>query len=286
MKTFQEYKVDLEAGTLRGAYLDIPNADYHAAPAISKSGLDLIHRSPAHFKYAPSREPSRAMEMGTAIHTAILEPERFKTEYMLLENVKDRRQSEYKDAVKQYGSERVLVSGEAVKVSAMQESIYANKQAADLLNKSGFSELSFFAKSPVTGVLCKCRFDYLTADGIAIDIKKTQDAQADSFSKSIANYRYYVQQAFYSDVFLWATGQALNDFLFLAVEEEAPNCTKLWRLTQESETLGRLEYEADLDNYSECVKSDYWPIPFPGIEEINLPSWKIAQFENELEVEL
>jgi exodeoxyribonuclease VIII len=168
----------------------------------------------------------------------------------------------------------------------MQESIYANKQAADLLNKNGFSELSFFAKSPNTGVLCKCRFDYLTADRIAIDVKKTQDAQAEAFSKSIANYRYYVQQAFYSDVFNWATGQDLQDFLFLAVEEESPNYSKLWRLTDESVTIGRLEYESDLAIYAECKLNDHYPMPNQGIEEINLPSWKIAQFENELEVDL
>jgi exodeoxyribonuclease VIII len=286
MKSYEQFKLDLESGNLHGAYKDVPSAEYHSAPAISKSGLDLIHRSPAHYKYAPSREPSRAMEIGTAIHTAILEPERFKSEYILLENVKDRRQSEYKDAVKQVGSERVLVSTEAAKVQAMQESIYANQQAAMILNMNGFSELSFFAKSPSTGVLCKCRFDFLTAGRIAVDVKKTQDAQADSFSKSIANYRYYVQQAFYQDVFHWATGQHIEDFLFLAVEEESPNYSKLWRLSAESVTLGRLEYESDLDVYAECKLSDYYPMPNQDIEEISLPSWKLSQFENELEVEV
>lgn len=30
----------------------MPNADYHASPAISKSGLDKIAKSPAHYRIA------------------------------------------------------------------------------------------------------------------------------------------------------------------------------------------------------------------------------------------
>ena len=286
MKSNEDFQNDLKNGTLSGIYDGVSNADYHSSPGISKSGLDAINRSPAHFKYSAQREPTRAMEIGTAIHTAILEPERFEAEYVLLKHVTDRRQSEYKDAVKERGSERVLVSTEAVKVAAMQESIYSNQAAKDLLNKPGKSELSFFAKDPQSGVLCKCRFDYLCFDKTAIDIKKTQDAQADAFSKSVANYRYHVQAAFYKDVFFWATGLPLGAFIFLAVEEESPNYSKPWILTPESESIGRIEYQANLVTYANCFKADNWPTPSGEIEELSLPSWKIAQFENSLEVEL
>src|SRR5690606_39465824 len=61
------------------------NEEYHSLPdSISKSGLDLIARSPAHYRYAERREPTRAMVIGTAIHAAILEPDVFATEYLLL----------------------------------------------------------------------------------------------------------------------------------------------------------------------------------------------------------
>ena len=62
---------------------DLSNRDYHAHPAISKSGLDLISRSPAHYRYRAPKEPSRAMEIGTAIHTALLEPDRYAAEYVI-----------------------------------------------------------------------------------------------------------------------------------------------------------------------------------------------------------
>ena len=49
------------------------------------------------------KEQTRAMELGSTIHAAILEPEVFKKEYMLLKGLKDRRQPEYKGGRKAKG---------------------------------------------------------------------------------------------------------------------------------------------------------------------------------------
>src|SRR5690554_8185442 len=71
---------------------EMSNEEYHDLPdSISKSGLDLIVRSPAHYRFAEHREPTRAMVIGTAIHAAILEPDVFATEYLLLRDITDRR---------------------------------------------------------------------------------------------------------------------------------------------------------------------------------------------------
>ena len=63
--------------TLPSIIKDMPNEVYHAHESISKSGLDLILRSPAHYRFRERSEPTRAMQLGTASHTAILEPARF-----------------------------------------------------------------------------------------------------------------------------------------------------------------------------------------------------------------
>ncbi len=285
-KPYEQFKIDQEHGQLNGCYLDVPNEEYHASKGISKSGLDLINRSPAHFKYAPSFKTTQAMRMGTAIHTAVLEPARFEAEYMLLDNVTDKRKSEYKEAVKQFGYENVLTTTEADKVKGMQEAINANADAFSLLDMTGNAEVSIYAIEPETGVQVKCRFDYLRTDDIAVDLKKTQDARADKFSKSIADYRYHVQAAFYSDVYLWATGRTLQAFYFLAVEEEAPNYCKPWLLSDESLEIGQYEYKKDLTVYNCAMLEDYWPMPNGDIEEINLPNWKISQYEETIEGEI
>lgn len=70
-----------------GVYPGIPNAEYHNGPGVSKSGLDLVARSPMHYKAVrdseASREPTPAQAIGTAIHALILEPEEFVKDFCL-----------------------------------------------------------------------------------------------------------------------------------------------------------------------------------------------------------
>lgn len=72
-----------------GIYRDIPNEEYHGGEGISKSGLDLIRKSPAHYravKTAANDNPrvcTAAQRLGTAFHTLVLEPKEFVKRYTL-----------------------------------------------------------------------------------------------------------------------------------------------------------------------------------------------------------
>lgn len=263
----------------------MPNSAYHSYEGISKSGLDLIHRSPAHYRYSAPREPSRAMSIGTAIHTALLEPDRFATEYLLLRDVKDRRASEYKQAIKVHDAEQVLVASEADKVAGMQESVYSQPGASEALKAGGFRELSAFVEDPETGVLLRCRYDLIDAFGLATDLKKTRSAAPEEFARSIYNYRYHVQDAMYSHVYELITGEPLA-FQILAVEEEAPHCAMLYTLDEESKRIGFEEYRRDLELYAECERTGEWcGYPDP-VQTISLPGWALAKYENEIVEEI
>ena len=66
-----------------GLHEDIPNGEYHRGPGISKSGLDLIHRSPAHYmtQRLHPKPPTAAMTFGSAFHDLVLLPELFEKTY-------------------------------------------------------------------------------------------------------------------------------------------------------------------------------------------------------------
>lgn len=73
-----------------GIYDNITNAEYHAGQGESKSLLDLVRRSPAH--YAARKEaandnephaPTPAQMTGTAFHALLLEPQEFAKDYCL-----------------------------------------------------------------------------------------------------------------------------------------------------------------------------------------------------------
>lgn len=72
-----------------GIYRGIPNAMYHGGPGISKSGLDLIRKSPAHYRAVvtaendDARRPTPAQAIGTALHMLVLEPAEFARTYTL-----------------------------------------------------------------------------------------------------------------------------------------------------------------------------------------------------------
>ena len=65
-----------------GIYPNISNEDYHASEGISKSGLDMINKSPASYiwqKSAPTDDSKTGpLDFGTAFHCLLLEPDEFK----------------------------------------------------------------------------------------------------------------------------------------------------------------------------------------------------------------
>jgi len=250
----------------------LSNAAYHASNGISKSGLDLIARSPAHYMYRAPKESTRAMEIGTAIHTALLEPERYAAEYITVD-CDDRRASVYKEAIKIHPSERVLTRAESDKIAGMSASVQGNPHAQALLKHDlATTEVSIITTDPETGVPVRCRFDLLVGNR-SLDLKKTQDARPDAFAKSVANYRYMVQAAFYSDVYRWETGMELEAFGFLAVEEEMPHASKIYVLDDDAIQYGRKLYRRELNLYAECLKSGVWPSVDQTPQVLSLPSW-------------
>lgn len=64
----------------------LPAAEYHAGPGVSKSNLDLIHQCPALLEWSRSapvdEEAKTAVNIGTAFHTLLLEPARFDADYV------------------------------------------------------------------------------------------------------------------------------------------------------------------------------------------------------------
>ena len=251
------------------------NATYHAHPAISKSGLDQINRSPSHYQawLTEDRIETAAMKLGTAAHCDILEPDRFKTDYIAMPEGLDRRTKEGKARYAELESSGkiILAMDDYLAVQAMRESVMSHPSARELLAE-GMAEQSFFGR--LWDVDVKCRPDWLN-NGIVVDLKTTTDASLNGFSKSIANFRYAVQAAFYSDI-LASLGHDVVAFLFIAVEKTAPYAVGVYELDDMSLEIGREQYQRDLDTYRRCVESGEWPAYSSSIERISLPKWAIA----------
>lgn len=277
----KDYQGVVDAGHY---YAGMPNNDYHAHKgSISKSGLDLIDRDPYHYFYQEHKEQTRPMQVGSAIHAAILEPDVFKDQFMMLPEIADRRQPEYKQAVKRYGAGNVFTGADCKNIENIQDAVWSNKEASELLSADGHCELSGFVQDPESGIICRHRFDKYISDGEwAVDIKKTQDVREWKFARSIADYRYHVQDAFYIDQHEWLTGRKLRGIKFIAVEEKYPHKVAVYYLDDISRGIGRKQYRENLNTYAEFIKADKKPENNAPAQIIMLPEYVMRQYEDEL----
>lgn len=253
------------------------NADYHASPAISKSGLDLIAKSPAHYIHAKQQphEPTEAMIIGSAFHDAVLLPDTFNDNYAVSEKF-DRRTKAGKEAAAQFDADNkgklILNIDQVGDIERMIESINAHEKASILLT-GGNPEVSIFWRDADTQIDCRCRPDFIHSSGIMVDLKSTIDASPEAFAKSCANFRYHVQDAFYSEGFYRETGVWPKGFVFIAVEKTAPYAVGVYELDAESRALGRELFTRDLLTYQNSLSSQTWPAYSPDIETLRLPQW-------------
>ena len=260
--------------TIRG----MSNEEYHSLPSISKSGLDLIRKAPALFKWTRDNptEPTEAMRWGTLVHTAILEPDTLE-ERTIIAPVVDRRTTQGKAdwaafQIEAKGRE-IVTADEIDGLRATRDAVWTHPATSKALGMIREVETSIFWQDECTGIECRCRPDAIMTNGTILDVKTTKDARPDEFAKSIANYRYHVQAAFYADGFKAAFGEPPRGFAFLAVEKTRPFLCALYVLDAKAVLRGRSEYEADLDVLKRCRETDTWPGLPDAPVILDLPKW-------------
>lgn len=259
--------------------MTLTNAEYHARPEVSKSGLDLVHRSPLHFwnRYLnPNRvpePPTAAMVIGSALHTRVLEPHLFDDEYAVAPQC-DRRTKEGKmiwaDFEAEAEGKTLLKAEDAMQINAMAEAVRRHPAARVLLNKAGKAEQSYFWTDDETGEKCKCRPDWHTEDRrIIVDVKTTEDGSPGKFLRSsVLQWRYHVQAAFY----MQGVPEA-ELFVFAVVEKKPPFATVVYTLPAKLVERGLEEARADLRLIAECRAANKWPSYSEEVYELPLPKW-------------
>lgn len=159
-------------------------------------------------------------------------------------------------------------------IHAMRDALMAHQAANALLTGiPGKAEKSVYWIDATTGVLCRCRPDWWRDDNLIVDLKTTEDASPEGFARSIAKFRYDVQDAFYTDGVQQATGKRPKAFVFIAVEKKPPYGVGVYVLDSETKDLGRAQYQHDLRVYAECLRTGEWPGYGDKIQIISLPAW-------------
>ncbi|MFG3398699.1 PD-(D/E)XK nuclease-like domain-containing protein [Pseudomonas sp. NPDC077408] len=262
-----------------GYYRDLSNEAYHKGPGISKSQLDLIHKSPALYQWskaAPEDEEKKsALNVGDAVHAILLEPHRFSEEYAIGPADAPRNTKAGKEKWEEFeaglSGQTILTADEGRKVHLIRESVMAHPHARWLVEAEGDAEASIYWKERSTGLLARCRPDKtIPSLGWVTDVKTTADM--DKFARSVYDYRYHVQDPFYCDGYAAHFGEQPAAFVFLVVSTSI-ECGKypvrIFTLDQEAKSIGRDTYLEDMATYADCIRTGEWS----GLETLSLPYW-------------
>ena len=267
------------------------NADYHALDYVSKSHLDEVNKSPFHYwdRYInPDRvipEPTKQMLLGSAMHTMVLEPDLFENEYLVefanapkrptaVQRNAKKPSNQTLDAIayweefdKKAVGKNLISIDDYERLTIMKQRIFDHPAASTILSLSGVAEQSYQWKDNQTGEICKSRPDFHTNDGtLIVDLKTTSDASELGFQKSVHNFRYHVQAAFY----LRSIKEA-EQFVFIAVESKPPYLVAVYNASPEMIAAGNRVADKNLATLAQCRKSGKWTGYSEEITTLDLP---------------
>jgi len=223
---------------------------------VSNSMLSLLNKSPQHLQKLLDghQEETPALIFGSAFHTYVLEPEKWKQDVAIYDG-KTRRGKAWDEFKEEYDKDAncILLQNEYDDLKCMQDVIMSNAECQELLY-GGKNEAVSCWEDEDSGVFCKGKADKVKKDCV-IDLKTTSSGELHSFKGSAYKYGYNRQSAFYMD------GFNKNKFIFIVIEKSSPYNLYIYDCSDQFVESGREEYKYLLDVYREYF-----------IDEIKVPS--------------
>ncbi len=274
--------------------------DYRRAEGLNQSSLKKILESPAHYQAALKNKliPTPAMKMGTALHSLVLDGEKaFNGLYfdrkkegkdltvVEMKEALGKKGIKYKNSAKKPELEVLLypdgkpidrrtglAEAEFADVLGMAESLrrlqwYAGTDAEYIKR----NEVSIYLD--YMGVPFKARLDsVLVEEGIILDLKTTDSADPELFTKKVVGLGYDFQAAAYTVAAEQAYGKPFK-FLFAAVERKAPYTVAVYEADEFMQAEGRRKFDRAIELYKECEASGQWAGKEITVESLSYPSW-------------
>ena len=259
----------------------ITNAEYHGSGELSRStAWSLLQTCPAKVRYDMNhpKPSSPALIIGSAFHTATLEPEKLDDEFAVKPSEIDGqspRTKHYKEAFelmqKSEPDKQWLAPADYDLILEMAGSALDNPvlrhYMADIdqvVEGTGYFEME--------GAKCKVRPDlYIPGAGVVIDLKSTQDASNRGFTKSVRQFGYLFQACWYMHA-LRLLGEKPKQFVFIAVEKTAPYATAAYTIKESDINKQFSNMERACQLWATCQSSGIWPGYSDMVETLDLGS--------------
>jgi len=266
--------------------------EYERLEGLRASDLKLLRRSPAHWVAArKTRRDSPDLEFGRAFHAAMEDPKTFRDRIVVEPEFSGRtkdgkestRSAEAREKREAWLADlrpgtTVLKAEDARNLTGMIEACQRHKLVSRLF-ESGRRELTIQVSDPETGLVLKCRPDFISDGGFVVDLKSTRDASHGFFTREIfsdrgSDSRYYVLQASHYAHCCRLTKRFRSDhFVFVAVEKTEPWGVRIYSLDEAALEVGERERSRVTRLYAECLRKNEWPCYDEHAEQVVIPQW-------------
>ena len=234
-----------------GSYENLDIEVYNRAKCARASTLGAMARgelpTPAHVKAATAGSSTGSTSVGSAMHLALFEPERYQSDVEIWTSTKTRGVAFKKREAELTDAQFLLTGDEAAKIAPMVANVHRCTRAVSLLDACEVHELSVvFHLETLANVvddgpeesgaeewlklLCRARLDGLAPSmSSVVDLKTTQSASRRDFTRSIYKYGYHYQAAIYR-LAAEAAGYAPRHHVIIAVENTYPHYVACYRI--------------------------------------------------------
>lgn len=285
------------------------------APSLSSSGAKkIISQSPYHFWHSSpmnvkvveetpegeeEQEPDEVDEkahfnVGKAAHDMLLMGQDWRKHYFVLpKGFKKNATKKFAEAIAE--REAAIEAGmpvlrfqDAKVVEQVTKAIGANKDAINALS-NGIPEMTLAWQDKETGVWLRARPDWLPYSiingqpvRVVTDLKflAQTHCRPHGFSKALFDFGYHQSAAFYDDGIEAIYGQRATNWLFIAVEKDAPFSVSVYELPQQDVERGRFQNRQAIRTFADCLAADKWPsYTSEEIQMVGLPVWARKQID-------
>jgi hypothetical protein len=271
----------------------VPFETYQAMEGLNASLLKEMRHSPRMFRYRRQNpKTTKSMVFGTGGHCAVLEPDRFGSDFAVWDRRTDAGKSaprtgqHWEAFQREHAGQTVLTADEHAKVMSLQMAVRGDRDAMRYLGR-GEPEVSM--QWLHNGRPCKARPDWLTRDWIdgngerqtrpcLVGLKSSRDCRPFQFGRQAANLGYHLSWGYYYDGFKALTGEEPK-VVEIVVDAEPPHCVVVYEVPDEVLQLGCEEYLALIEKLDECERTNTWPGPVSGEQPLVLPAYVYGEEE-------
>jgi hypothetical protein len=272
--------------------IDIEN--YHdQIRALSSGGLReaLISANHFHYKFILGNKPAAtpAMRTGNVIHAALLERERYAREMVLKPDFNRRSNAgKAEEAAWLEANEgKIIVSeSDAELIDAILSSVERKPHVIAMLDAAE-KEVTGLGYDESTRLLCRIRPDaMLIDDGMILDLKTSTDASPRAFERSIYQYGYHIQAAFYLRVASQIVGRRLEMFRWIVVEKTPPYEVAVYDADSAWLSMGDQEIDRAVRRIDKAMRSGVWDGYQQATSQFISPQlWMINQCDEQSSME-